>query len=317
MRTTLRPTSSRMNGLFAAAFVAVAALASVDVAEAKSSRFGTSFVDADDDGVFDPGTDVLLSSFLGPDDYEFDTDVAMPGYTPPPGPEPIGLVLEGTVKLVDWRSMTASGTLRIRGSLQAARSDPEDSFGFDLQSPTHIEVADRARITNNNGGELLMYSYRRVTIGDRVKISMIDGLWLGADGPITIGDRVQVRSTGNKEDHSPYVWILGYEVLPGEGFYMRANDYADCLIEHNGTQSTDLVFRKARFRCGALELAAYDHPDGNRVHVLDSYIDQRFEDGYVSLFADAGPGGYLPDAILLTGTSIRARGGLYTTPALP
>jgi hypothetical protein len=299
--------------LIAAAFAALASFLVVDVAEAKTSRYGTSFVDADDDGVFDPGTDVLLSSFLGPDDYEFDTDVPMPGYTPPPGPDPVGLVLQGNVTLVDWRRMTASGTLRVRGSLKALRGSKDFAFGFDLQSPTHIEVADRAKITINTGGELLMYSGTKVTVGNRAKISMIDGLWLGADGPITLGEKVQIRSTGNKEDHQPYVWILGYEVFPGDGLYMRANDYADCLVEHNGTQSQNLVFRKARFRCGAIQLASYGHPDGNRLHVLDSYIDQRYVDGYVDFFVSPGPGGYLPDAILLTGTSVRARGD-YTPP---
>jgi hypothetical protein len=311
MRAAARRSSSAR--LLLAAIAAAILGATADADAAKVSRYGTSFVDADDDGVFDPGADVRLADILAPDDTDFDTGTSRPGYTPPPSP--VGLVLEGKVTLVDWGDLTASGTLRVRGNVVSIPSEPDGYGSLSLFADT-IDIAPRAKMSHKDGGTLYIVA-ADVIVGDRVRITTLADLWLAANGPMVIGDNVQLRSTGNKEDYEPSFWVLALDLQVGEGLYMRANDYADCLIEHNGDTSTDLVLREFRIRCGYIEIAAYDHPDGNRIRLYDSYLDSRTPDGRIRFFVEAGPSGYLPDPIVIENTSIRARGDVESTPPLP
>jgi len=297
--------------------VAIAAAVSLALAGTagafKPSKYGTSFVDADDDGVFDPGTDVRLSSILAPDDADFDTSDPRPGYTPPP--PPVGLVLEGKVTLVDWGDLDASGTLRVRGNVVSIASEPESYNSLSLFAQT-IEIAPRSKITHKSEGGLYVVA-TDVLIGERTRITSLADVWLGANGPMVLGENVQVRSTGNKEDFEPSVWVLALDLQASDGFYMRANDYADCLIEHNGEFDVDMALNRARIRCGYIELAAYDHPDGNRIRLTNSYLDSRTPDGRVRFYVAPGPSGFLPDPLVLTNTSIRARGEIDANVPLP
>lgn len=300
-----------------AAFVAVAFVTFVDDAlgAGRTNKYGSSFVDADNDGVFDPGTDVLLSSILDGDDSDFSTGAARPGYTPPP--PPVGLVLEGKVTLIGNWDLDASGTVVIRGSVQTMPFDSDGSAGLDV-SGRALQVASKSRVTNK-GDFLTIFVTEHMSIGDRVRISSIADIWLGVDGPMVIGDNVQIRTTGNKEDYgSTYIFIGTFDLQAGRSLYVRTNDYAAVDFEHNGDTNTDMVLERFRFRGGSLALLSYGHPDGNRLHVLDSYIDQRDVEGELELYAaSSAGGGFLPDALLLTGTSMRVRGSLDTTPDLP
>lgn len=299
--------------LFAvAAMLAVATLDTADAA--KTSKYGTSFVDADDDGVFDPGTDIFLSSILdaAEDGGYFSTGQARPGYTPPP--PPVGIVLEGKVTLVDGGDLEASGTIRVRGSVVSIDSEPDDYNSLNLYSPNLIEIAPRAKITHKSAGALYVIG-GDVTIGERVRITALADVWLGVNGTLVTGENVQVRSTGNKEDFEPSVWVLALNMQLGDGFYMRANDYADCLFEHNGDVQTDMVLNELRVRCGYIELAAYSHPEGNRIRLTNSYLDSRTPDGNIRFYVDEGPDGYLPNALVIENSSIRARGTIdYDVP---
>src|SRR5690606_11816790 len=136
-------------------------------------------------------------------------------------------------------------------------------------------------------------------------------------GPMVIGQNVQLRSTGSKKNYEPSFWVLALDLQVGDGFYMRANDYADCLIEHHGDTPTDLAFRRARLRCGSIESAGCSHPHGNRPRLVDSSLGSRTVDGNITLCVAPGPGGYLPDPIVIERTSIRARGTFETIPPLP
>lgn len=311
MRTLHRSASTTVLAL--AAMAAAALSVAVDAEAAKVSRYGTSFVDADDDGVFDAGTDVRLADILAPDDTEFYTSDARPGYTPPP--PPVGIVLEGKVTLVDWGDLAASGTLRVRGNVVALGSERESYESLSLSAET-IEIASRTKLSHKTGGTLYVVA-TSVAIGDRVRITTLADLWLAANGPMVMGDNVQLRSTGNKEDYEPSFWVLAYDLQAGENLYMRANDYADCLIEHNGDTSTDLELRRFRIRCGYIELAAYSHPDGNRIRLVDSYLDSRTPDGRIRFYVSPGPGGFLPDPLVFENTSIRARGSVEANVPLP
>lgn len=295
-----------------AAIVAAASLPN-DAGAAKVSRYGTSFVDADDDGAFDPGADVRLADILDPDDTDFDTSAPRPGYTPPPAP--VGVVLEGKVTLVDWGDLDATGTIRVRGNVVSLASERDSFSSLSLSAP-RIDVAARSKLSHKVEGTLYIVG-DDVQIGDRVRITTLADLWLAANGPMVLGQNVQLRSTGNKEDYEPSFWVLALDLQAGEGLYMRANDYADCLIEHNGDTSTDLVLRRVRIRCGYIELAAYSHPDGNRIRLYDSYLDSRTPDGRIRFFVSPGPSGYLPDPFVIENTSIRARGVVQYTPPLP
>jgi hypothetical protein len=298
----------------AAVVVAAAvAISAQSATAAPTNKFGTSFVDVDNDGVFDAGSDVLLSSIVGPDDTSFSTGEARPGYTPPP--PPVGLVIEGKVTLVDWSDLFASGTLIVRGSLKNVSADPYPFFSLDMYGTT-VEIAPRSKITHKGHGTLQILG-DRIVIGERSRLTAVNEYWLGSEGEMVFGDNVQIRSTGRKYDFSPYCFIGALDLQAGEGLYVRGNDYSQWDIEHNGEVNTDMLLREFRFRGGSLGLLSYDHPDGNRLHVLDSMIDQRDVDGGIQLYADPGPNGFLPDALLLTGTSMRVRGSLHTTPPLP
>jgi hypothetical protein len=294
-----------------AAATLIALVTVVGVADAaKTSRYGTSFVDVDNDGVFDAGSDILLSSILGPDDTDFDTDVARAGYTPPGGPA--GVVFEGKVTLVGWGAIQASGTITVRGHLVALPSEPDDITSLDVEAPV-IDIAPRAKVTKKNGYQLYMIA-DLLRIGDRARITTVDSLWLGAYDFMVIGENVQIRSTGNPEDYEPLVFILASDLQAGEGLYVRGNEWADCLIEHNPDTHTDLVLRRFRARCGYIELASY----GPRLHLFDSYLDSRNPEGFIELYLDPGPdGGYPPDALIVENTSIRSLGGFQSTPPLP
>lgn len=298
-----------------AAIIAVACLTIVDDAfGARTNKFGSSFVDADNDGVFDPGLDVLLASILDGDETDFVTGAARPGYTPPP--PPVGVVLEGKVTLVGNWDIVASGTVVVRANVKVLPVDSDSSAGLDI-SGSALQMAPKSRVTNT-GEFLTFFVTDHMAIGDRVRISSVADIWLGVDGPMVLGDNVQIRTTGNKADYSgTYVFIGTFDLQAGRNLYIRTHDLAAVDFEHNGDTNTDMVLERFRFRGGSLALLSYGHPDGNRLHVLDSYIDQRDVEGELELYAEEGPGGFLPDALLLTGTSMRVRGFLDATPDLP
>jgi hypothetical protein len=306
-----------LRALTTVAFVAAAFVTIVDetFAAGRTNKFGTSFVDADNDGVFDPGVDVLLSSILDGDDNDFSTGAARPGYTPPP--PPVGVVLEGKVTLIGNWDIDASGTVVVRGNVQAMPFDSDGGAGLDI-SGRALQIASKSRVTNK-GDFLTIFVTDHISIGDRVRFSSVADIWLGVDGPMVLGDNIQIRTTGNKEDYSgTYLFIGTFDLQAGRNLYIRTNDYAAVDFEHNGDTNTDMVLERFRFRGGSLALLSYGHPDGNRLHVLDSYIDQRDPEGELELYAAPSPGGaFLPDALLLTGTSMRVRGSLDTTPDLP
>src|SRR5262245_17676442 len=143
---------------FAGGVVFLLLLSVADDVAAATTKLGTSFVDVDDDGVFDAGSDILLSTVFDPDRGTFDTSRPSPGYTPPP--PPVGIVLEGKVTVVDGAHFKASGTVRVRGHVVAPVSEPDGYSSLRMEASV-IEVAPKAKVTNKGGGELYM-------VGDQV-----------------------------------------------------------------------------------------------------------------------------------------------------
>jgi len=263
---------------------------------APATAYGDSFVDADDDGIFTPGTDVLLADVIGPDGAGFDVDDTYPNWTP--RSSPVGVFLRGKLKFPEGLYVQADD-VTLDGSITGYADED-----ISLNAGDELRLTDRSKITNVG---LIDLSGRTLAeLGERVKlVSKEYGFISVYSRTLTRTGEKVVFQTGNGAD-DPDVYLSSDGAIDvGSGFRFKGVGYA--VFEIRVAQG-DLVIDRFNFRGYTLYLYVSGQPgQAGRIAMSNSYIAAKGEDAFVVFWTKAAPDGTRPaDAITLLNAKFSA-----------
>jgi len=265
-------------------------------AAAPATDYGDSFVDVDDDGVWTPGTDVLLSDVIGPDGDGFDVDQSYPNWTPQP--TPVGVVLAGKLKLPTGLGIDAD-TIIVDGSLTGY----DDGSNIHLYADDTLRLTARSKITNV--GALDLFGAQLAELGDRVKlVSKEDGFMSVHSSVLTrVGEKVMLQ-TGNLAEYADVYISSDAGIEAAAGLRFKGARYAAFELR---AENGDLALDRFNFRGHDLYVYAYGGGVARYITMTNSYVAAKGEDAGISMWTGPGPGSVRPpDAITLTGTKFSA-----------
>ncbi len=255
--------------------------------------FGSSFLDVDYDQRFTPGVDIPLAHLLGPDDNFFRASMVGPNWTPLP--TPVGIVLQGNVKLIDGLFLEADH-IRVRGKVTGFADE-----NITLWADDALIVEPRARIANL--GLIRLRGSNLAQIGDRAKLVGKDYGFIsfGSYSLTRIGDNVKLQALNRARDPDMYVWSNG-QIEIGSGLKFKGGELSVFTIS---AEAGNVELERFNFRGGQLYVAAGGEPgEAFQISMKRSSFSAKNKDfGFVQMWTSRGPGGVRPpDAITLDKT---------------
>lgn len=273
--------------------------------EASAQDTPGAFIDVDNDGSWTAG-DLPLSDFLGPDSTGFNAFAAQPGWKPVS--RPVGLVVSAPLVLRNGfvQQFILSGDIRILANIKVLKSDTFVSFttvGGDITIGPRVKVAGKGDVdfqTFDGGDITLGASSAYSTRGE------FNTVGFDADGTLDVGENIGFRLSGAGYNTAVLHARDAMTIAPGLKTRIASHGYFDLLC------ACDLTLPEAALKAGYIRIEGYAsdrHPAAKRVHIVDSVLNQGYNNGDFRIIAaaDRNTGRYAPEALVLERTQIRTR----------